>query len=474
MSDNLFERPVLAHIRDFARSRRVCPESTLAAVLVRANCMIPPHVTVPPIVGGRTSLNLFAALVGPSGYGKGGSESAGRDAIEFVGATVPQPLLELNPGSGEGLAKTFQVTGDENVVHTALFTAPEVDTLSALMGRQGSTLEGELRKVFAGESLGFTNAQKHTRTHVPRLSYRAGLVVGVQPRRAGPLLNGADGGTPQRFVWASVLDRDMPEVAPECPGVLEVKVPPFPSRPDGGFVDLYVPDEPREAIDSHQLAMHRGDIEVDPLAGHALLTRLKVAAALMLLDERARMDEEDWRLAGRIMLRSDATRVAVQREMAAKARGDNRARAWAADERDEFASDRKLIRCKQGIIRWLDRLRDGEHLARRDLSPKLKAELRPYFDAAVAELVDDGAIVVVPLDRGTGYRRFSGTAEVQPTSPAQTCAVPTLDAVPHNGRFARAMSVVHQLNSEISADRLDTLAPATDTYGTSAAESANA
>jgi len=89
---------------------------------------------VPPIVGGRTSLNLFAALVGPSGYGKGGSESAGRDAIEFVGATVPQPLLELNPGSGEGLAKTFQVTGDENAVHTALFTAPEVDTLSALMG----------------------------------------------------------------------------------------------------------------------------------------------------------------------------------------------------------------------------------------------------------------------------------------------------------------------------------------------------
>jgi hypothetical protein len=408
VSDDLFERPVLAHIRQFARSRRVCPESTLAGVLVRAVCVVPPAVTVPPIVGGRTSLNLFAALVGPSGYGKGGSESAGRDSIEFVGDTVPAPLLERNPGSGEGLAKTFQASNDANAIHTALFSAPEVDTLSALMGRQGSTLESELRKVYAGESLGFTNAQKHTRTHVPRLSYRAGLIVGVQPLRAGALLSGADGDTPQRFVWASVLDRDMPEVAPECPGSHTVTVPTFPAPTEDGFVDLHVPDVARDAIDSHQLAMHRGDTEVDPLAGHALLTRLKVAAALMVLDERCEINEDDWRLAGRIMLRSDATRVGVQREMSAKARRDNRARAWAADEREEFTSDRKLIRCKQGIIRWLDKLRDGDHIARRDLSPKLKAELRPYFDAAIAELVDDGAITVIPLERGTGYRRCSG------------------------------------------------------------------
>lgn len=215
-ADFLFRRDVLKHIRDFARARRVCPESTLAAVLVRATCMIPPHVTLPAIVGGRTSLNLFAALVGPSGAGKGGSESAAREAIQFVGASVPEPLLELPPGSGEGIARTFQEV-DGETVHTALFTAPEVDTLGALMGRQGSTLEGEIRKVFAGETLGFTNAHKHTRTQVARLSYRAGLVVGVQPLRAGALLNGADGGTPQRFIWAPVLDRDMPDVPPACP-----------------------------------------------------------------------------------------------------------------------------------------------------------------------------------------------------------------------------------------------------------------
>jgi len=92
------------------------------------------------------------------------------------------------------------------------------------------------------------------------------------------------------------------------------------------------------------------------------------------------------------------------------------------------------------------------------LSPKLKAELRPYFDAAVAELVDDGAIVVVNLDRGTGYRRYSGTAEVQPTSPAETCAVPTLDVVPTNGKFARALNLVKQLNSELPGDAKGTSA----------------
>jgi hypothetical protein len=366
--------------------------------------MIPPHVTLPPIVGGRTSLNLFAALVGPSGSGKGGSESAAREAIEYTGLTVPEPLLELHPGSGEGIARTFQPF-EAQTVHTALFTAPEVDTLSALMGRQGSTLEGELRKVYAGEALGFSNAQKHTRTQVPRLSYRAGLIVGVQPRRAAALLDGADGGTPQRFIWASVLDRDMPDEPPPSPDPLTITLPTFRS-PMHGFCDLAVPDVARRAIDAHQLAMHRGDEGVDPLDGHALLTRLKVAAALMVLDARAEVNEGDWRLAGRIMLMSDVARVSVQREMSAKAGGDNRARAWAADERDEFASDRKLIRCKQGIVRWLDKLPEGQHLARRDLSPKLKAELRPYFDAAVAELVEDGAIIVVPLGKGT-----NGTAQ---------------------------------------------------------------
>ena len=71
--DDLWDRPTLKHVHAFARSRRACPDSTLAAVLVRADCQIPPWVKLPPIIGGRTALNLFAALVGESGAGKGAS-----------------------------------------------------------------------------------------------------------------------------------------------------------------------------------------------------------------------------------------------------------------------------------------------------------------------------------------------------------------------------------------------------------------
>jgi hypothetical protein len=112
---------------------------------------------------------------------------------------------------------------------------------------------------------------------------------------------------------------------------------------------------------------------------------------------------EDWSLAGDIMAVSDATRAGIQREMEQARRRENRAKAYAADERDEYASDRKLSRCKKSILRWLAKLPAGQHISRRDLTRKLKAELRPYFDEAIAELIESGDVVELSLERGTGY-----------------------------------------------------------------------
>jgi len=206
-------RPILEHVRDFARGRRVSPFSVLGVTLVRATCQIPPHVALPPLVGGPAAPNLLLALVGPSGAGKGASEHAARDAIAYTGLAALDSVPELPVGSGEGIARTFAENGAETI-HTAIFTAPEIDGLAALMRRQGATLESVVRQMFTGEALGFANARKETRVIVRRLSYRAGLIVGVQPLRAGALLTGADGGTPQRFVWFPVLDQDMPEQRP--------------------------------------------------------------------------------------------------------------------------------------------------------------------------------------------------------------------------------------------------------------------
>jgi hypothetical protein len=60
-----------------------------------------------------------------------------------------------------------------------------------------------------GEALGFAYANATRRISLEAHSYRLGLVVGVQPERAGALLDGSDGGTPQRFVWLPATDPNL-------------------------------------------------------------------------------------------------------------------------------------------------------------------------------------------------------------------------------------------------------------------------
>jgi hypothetical protein len=421
--DDLWDRPTLKHIHDFARSRRACPNSTLAAALARAVCQIPPWVKLPPIVGGRTAINLFAALVGESGAGKGASEAAARDAITWVNPAV-EYLPERPLGSGEGLARTYMDLEDCLDILTVLWCAPEIDTLRALFARQGATLEGELRKLYMGEQLGFTNSDKKTRTFVKGLTYRAGLIAGVQPLRAGMLLGGADGGTPQRFLWALTRDPDMPEQRPPELDPLTVTVPKFAPG------DLWVPPVARAEIERHQLDYHHGMPGIDPLDGHALLTQLKVAAALMVLDGRDRLNNGDWKLAADIMAHSSATRAAVARATEAQHHHRNRGRAADAAERAEYMSDRKLARAKRTILRQLDKSPDGECVNHAALRRTFKSDVRDEFDPAIAQLIDEGQILKVQMDRGHGYLRSTRPPFVHPTSPAETWGGPKVDGGP--------------------------------------------
>ena len=239
-------------------------------------------------------------------------------------------------GSGEGAARTFRPLGTAaelpNPVTSAIFTVPEIDTLTALTSRQGSTLSAELRKLYSGEALGFANAGKDTRNLVAAHSYRACVVVGVQPLRSHALLAGADGGLPQRFIWLPTSDPDAPDQRPPDPGCWEIPASGWQRGPSGhlrlvaGHADLVVPPSARTTIDVHRLVL-RQDQRVDPLDGHALLCRLKVAVALMALDGRTVIDEADWRLAGDVMDVSASTREQCRRALTEHSRSQNTARA---------------------------------------------------------------------------------------------------------------------------------------------------
>jgi hypothetical protein len=409
MTDDFWDaRDELRHVHDFARSRRTAPLSTLAVVLVRTLCHIPPYVVLPALVGGRTALNLPVALVGDPGSGKDASMTAGRDAVVFDSDTLGE-LPELTVGSGEGIARTFLDIGKDSV-HTALFVVSEIDTLAALFERRGATLEAELRKLAMGQALGFANAQKETRTQVKALSYRAGLLAGVQPLRAGVLLNARDAGTPQRFLWMPTRDPHMPERRPGPVAPLKIRVSGWPGHEPSRdpYSEVSVPAVARVAIDRHQLDYHRGVPGIDPLDGHALLTRLKVAAALMVLAGRHAIGPDDWELAGVILLESDVTRTRILRAVAEQRRRGNMARALDTADRAEYVSERRLEQTKRTILRALDRL--GRHavepMPRAALRKKLRSDYRPDFDAAISELIESEQVSEVETERGSGYVLF--------------------------------------------------------------------
>ncbi|MFT3660017.1 MAG: hypothetical protein QM809_01095 [Gordonia sp. (in: high G+C Gram-positive bacteria)] len=401
-------RPILRHTRDFARARRVGPLPLLGALLVRAVAATEPTVVLPAVVGDHASLNLLLGFVGPSGAGKGATEAAARRATN-----LPQ-VPELPIGSGEGIARTFAPppAGKDGEpvtepVTRAIFTAAEVDTVAAVAGRKGSTLLPTLRSMWSGETLGAANSQAHTRLNIPAHSYRACMTIGVQPERAAGLL-GDTAGTAQRMLWLPVGDPDAPDVAPACPAPATVRRP---LAPNGGRLVLDLPGDAVAAMQAHRLAVLRGE-DVDPLDGHKMLTRAKLAAAFMLLDSRlGEVSIDDWELAGWLIHVSDRTRARIERDLADAARRTAKAKARATVEHDEEVAARKLDNAKASVVRWLTP-KEGEDekgMGMAALRRRARGDRRDDVAAAVAELVDAGIVAEFEAKQGGKRYRLAGS-----------------------------------------------------------------
>lgn len=412
-------RPVHAHIRQFALSRMCAPWAVLGGCLLRAMSTIPTAVVLPPIIGGVGSVNLLVALVAPSGSGKGASEAAARDALTW-------PKVSTAPlGSGEGMTHAYAVperrgkggedshdpgiVGDglEWITRSIIFDAPEIDQVAALQNRRGSTLMGQLRSAYSGERLGFQYADSSRRIILPPHSYRFGLSLGVQPRRAGFLLDDADGGTPQRFLWLPATDPAItadPPPEPEPWGWTAplFRSPPLP-RTAQGYTLITVPDCAVVSIREAHAARARG--EGDALDGHAMFTRLKVAAALAVLDQRPIITEEDWELAGTVAAVSALTREHATRALQEAATTRQEAETAAAVARAEALSTREdsaqIRRAANAVLRAL---RDGEPHSWAHTRRALSSTTRARFEDAVTMLENANQITIGADDRGQTLR----------------------------------------------------------------------
>ncbi|MFJ4926883.1 hypothetical protein [Streptomyces sp. NPDC088736] len=307
-------RPVFQHMRQAAHSQGCSGDLVLYSTLARLSGMLSHHIRAVTGIGGRASLNVFAAMVGTSGAGKSISAGCVRDLM----APADDDFRDGLPiGTGEGIAEAFMGTVDEatgelhqkgpykgdpvmakvrkQTRHNAFFYVDEGQTLAKLAERSGSILGETLRRAAIGEALGQTNASEERTRYIAPGSYSLGLLAGFQPSIATVLLADAHTGTPQRFYWGWADDPSIPDEPPPFPGPIE----PHPGRhrPDGP-VDITFPKRIRQMLWADRVARGRGEIEVAELDGHAGLMKVKLAALFALLDGgRYEVTEDDWALA---------------------------------------------------------------------------------------------------------------------------------------------------------------------------------
>jgi hypothetical protein len=364
---------------------------SLATVLAEAH----PDVKIPAFVGTRASLNSFIAIVGPSGSGK----TAG---VDVAWSVLPVGhAVQRNPSSGEGIITLFVSVNRnaEQLQHTTnvLSVVDEVATLGAQMGRKGSTLAPILRSAWSGSALS-TNAAEATRQrNLEAHSYRFVMIMGVQPATAGLILDDHGAGTPQRVVWLPAHYAGFPneDVNPGENPFERWSMP----KTRGAIA---FPAHVRELVRANRLAAMRGDVAA--LDGHALLARLKVAAALALLHGSASVSDDLWDVSGHIMALSDHTRQLLLRAQGQQNRERQQARGRDEAAREEARDDIALEKAVKVLARFVHRHPVGvSHRAAKDACGRYKSRAE-----VINTCIERGLILeeLTPAKSGQTSRRY--------------------------------------------------------------------
>lgn len=316
----------------------------------------------------------------------------------------PVDVLVLPLGSGQGIAEAFTKRSDSEEIVPVIFDVPEIDTLTGLTKAQGSILLPTIKSMAMGEQLGQANATKGASRNVPAHSYRACMSVGAQPGHTGVLFSDTSGGTPQRFLWASVTDPNITDGDFDDPEPLNTYIPVWTPGADGVVEIVYAVPEIVAAIKAANMARHRG--EVDALDGHALLTRCKVAALTAIMHGRTEVIERDWEMSGAIMEVSDRTRASLLQQeadiRAAAIRERGRADAMRSEGREDYQRD-QIVSVKASIVTVLSKR--GGAASWSDLRESLgKAHRRKLLPLALTELIEEGRVVKVPVAGGARYQ----------------------------------------------------------------------
>ena len=370
--------PCLRHIRQAAHYYRVAPDAVLVATLCRIAAATPPttYIDTPE----PTPLNLIGALIAAPGNGKSLANTTAFRLVPDLGFGVND---SLPLGTGEGLVESYfesvSVLNDNGrgkhiekrqAFKSGYFYCDEGETLFTLTTRKGATILQTLRTAWSGGVLGNTNANVETRRKLDRNSYRACVVVAFQPSCGSALVADSHGGTPQRFIFASATDKEMPTVAPSFPGILAYD-------PTTEPVAIKVHAEILRELDTNKVNRARGTVQIDALDTHVDYNRIRVAGLFALLDRQHFVDLWHWNSA--TLFTDNSTQV--------RRRLDDWATLNRRDEVDTLENERDYIDGKR------------EHNKHKRTMSRLVDNLIRMVERSPGELTQPQALSRLRLDR---------------------------------------------------------------------------
>lgn len=405
-------RAIFGHIRTAARARLISPDALFGAVLARVALLTDHRFVLPATVGRFGTLDLLLGLSGGSGAGKGSTLDTAADVLPAQSARDDYRTKTAPIGSGEGMVHAYfepiaeTIDGKRKTVYRRrwegiLFRIDEGQALGALAQRSGQTTMTTIRSAWSGEMLGGSYASADKKVSLEAGTYRFVGVMAIQPALARDILADHIGGTPQRFIWLSMMDPDVPDVAPAWPGPINWS-PPVWSSADASPVMhgrmatvIVLADEIVAELHAERRHKLRNGGTSDD---HAALRRLKVATLLAILDERLNVTIDDWHLAGlvaetskaaieqmRHAIEAEEERV-VQRDVSMagrRAQAAELARASVANETDRVA---------RTIGRHVHKhhAETGKPCHRRCISKAVRSDLRHVALAGIARAIAVG------------------------------------------------------------------------------------
>ncbi len=325
-------RRVLRHLYRQSRVVLSSPWTLLGGAILRVMHTVPYHVQYRSAIG-PSSLNTLAVFVADSGGGKSIIQAQLNEILNFG-----RQFVTRAPGSGEAIAETYVASVDSesgrikwrNPSHAEMFAYDEVGTLVAMKKRGGSTVLEYFKMAWSGSRLGRVLVGEKG-VELPEHEYRMTAFINAQHERAHVLLNADEtaGGFPGRVLWFNTQDPLVVKRHRLHPGEqvkrLRVRLPEWPTRGAdgtalGGIFEVMALPQMNEAHVAERESYHLG--KRDAMHGHELMVQVRVAIALMALDGRVELNDEDWALAEAVMNHSRATRTLVRQRLAeADARG---------------------------------------------------------------------------------------------------------------------------------------------------------